>query len=89
MIYTRDALIEDLRFGACEIIFTKVDGTERKLRCTLMDKYLPPKTTNGDIMEEHKKPENLDLVAAWDLEAGGWRSFRVDSVKYAQAIDGY
>ena len=90
MVYNRDDLLKDLKQHACEIQFTKVNGQPRKMRCTLRSEYLP--VTDHQLQhleEEHKKPENLNSLAVWDLEANGWRSFRIDSVQYAQIIDAY
>jgi hypothetical protein len=28
-----------------------------------------------------KRPENPDVLAVWDMDNNGWRSFRIDSVK--------
>ena len=54
--------------------FTKKDGTERIMKCTLQEEYLP-ETVGG----ERKK--NEDSLAVYDLDVEGWRSFRWDSVK--------
>jgi len=57
-----------------EIIFTKKDGTERTMKCTLQEKYLPE--TVGS-----EKAKNDEVLAVYDLEKEGWRSFRWDSIK--------
>jgi hypothetical protein len=87
--FTREGLINDLKLHACEIRFTKVNGEKRVMHCTLLPEHLPPSTDRVALEEAHKRPENQDVIAVWDLQAAGWRSFRVDSVEYAQAIDGY
>ena len=66
-----------LRSGNCTVVFTKSDGTERKMLCTLQESTIPaaePKKT------DRIKKENDNALAVWDLEANGWRSFRFDSV---------
>jgi hypothetical protein len=71
------AIKESLKAGPCWVTFTKVDGTERTMKCTLSEAYIPqaePKKT------ERVKKENLDALAVWDIEKVGWRSFRYDSV---------
>lgn len=86
-VLDRSALLDDLKRGVVEVHFTKVNGDQRVMRCTLMPQLLPP---NHDIKEEqdfHSK--NLDVVAVWDTQKGGWRSFRLDSVGYAQLLDSY
>lgn len=86
MNYTREGLIADLRQHPCEIQFTKVNGEKRVMKCTLMSEFLPPHDPKA-LEEAHQKEENKEHIAVWDLEKGGWRSFRVDSVTYAQIIN--
>lgn len=67
-----------LKENVAVVVFTKKDGTERVMKCTLMPDLLP----NTEIVEGAvKKAENPDVVAVFDLEAEGWRSFRIDSIK--------
>jgi len=70
----RKWLIELLENQSVEIIFTKKDGTERTMKCTLMEKYLPETVGSG-------KAKNDEVLAVYDLEKEGWRSFRWDSIK--------
>jgi hypothetical protein len=72
----REKMKEVLKDNVCEVQFTKVDGALRTMRCTLMQDSLPPLKTDGK-----QRPENLDTIPVWDVEAEGWRSFRLDSVK--------
>lgn len=62
--------------------FKKVDGSERTMQCTLLQSMIPQVTKtaseNNTTIKERK--ENDAVVAAWDVEAEGWRSFRVDSI---------
>ena len=48
------------------VIFTKSDGTQRKMRCMMTPPEGPQK--------------NPDVVPVMDLDAGGWRSFNVTKV---------
>jgi len=91
-MYERDALLKDLRNNVIEVHFTKVNGEQRVMRCTLMNNMLPESYRQSaeeqkNELEFHQK--NQDVIAAWDVQNGGWRSFRIDSVSYAQAIDAY
>ena len=88
MTYERDAVIRDLRQNVIEVTFIKVNGEQRVMRCTLDPQYLPPNYDPQHLDEQHKKKENLNTIAAWDLNAQGWRSFRVDSVQYLQSLEG-
>ena len=58
--------------------FIKKDGTQRKLHCTLRADLLPPQTDLEEAVQN--KAVNPDVLAVWDLENEGWRSFRYDSV---------
>lgn len=60
------------------ITFTKKDGSERVMKCTLMPEKLPPVTVTEN-KTERKKSE--DTLAVYDLESNGWRSFVIKSVK--------
>lgn len=60
------------------VTFTKKDGTERVMRCTLNPEVLPPATvTEGK--EPRKKSDTT--MAVYDLDAKGWRSFTIKSIK--------
>lgn len=66
--------------GKATVVFTKSDGTERKLLCTLKDEYIQEYKKKTDRVRQ----ENADVMSVWDLENNGWRSFRIDSVKEIQ-----
>ena len=83
----RSMLLDDLKKGVVEVHFTKVNGENRVMRCTLLPNLLPPNHVIKEEQEFHKT--NTDVLAAWDVQKGGWRSFRVDSVQYAQLLDSY
>ena len=60
-----------------EIEFTKKDGTERVMKCTLQEDFLP----EYDVIEIDKDRWKKDALAVFDVEKEDWRSFRWDSVK--------
>jgi len=66
-----------LRSEKVKITFTKKDGTDREMLCTLVSDEIPsekaPKNTG--------KSGSDDALAVFDLEKTEWRSFRWDSVK--------
>jgi hypothetical protein len=45
---TRDEYKSELRKGICEITFTKKDGTERVMRCTLAQAHMPVREYEKD-----------------------------------------
>jgi hypothetical protein len=73
----QDWLKSVLREGEATVVFTKSDGTERKLICTLSEAKIPQEFTPKGA--ERAKSE--EALAVFDLENQGWRSFRWDSVK--------
>ena len=63
-----------LEQSVVEVTFTKKDGTERVMNCTLLEDYLPETTGAG-------RSASSDALAVFDVDADGWRSFRWDSIK--------
>lgn len=63
------------------ITFTKKDGTERVMRCTLREDVLPPA-----VQTESVKPVNRSAtsISVYDIDANAWRSFITTSVKRVQ-----
>jgi hypothetical protein len=79
-MFTRDGLIDMLRHNVVTVTFTKVNGDERVMKCTLLPEHVPnASTNNGELVIESKNTSNA--ISVWDLNASGWRSFRVDNVK--------
>lgn len=75
-IIKRDNLIKTLRKGKHTVTFTKKDGTKRIMECTLDPDLLPA----APVTESKPKKINYSVLAVWDLEAKGFRSFRLDSI---------
>jgi len=79
-MYTKHQLKEFCQNGVVTVVFTKADGSERTMKATLLPEYV----NNGKTLlqeSENKRPENPDVLAVWDVDANGWRSFRIDSIK--------
>ena len=79
----RKTLLEGLKKNVMKVTFTKVNGDERVMRCTLHDSVLPDQPISGI-----KKKENMDVLSVWDLDNDGWRSFRLDSIKEVKVVEG-
>ena len=83
----RDYCVNLLRNNICVVTFTKRDGTERVMRCTLMANYLPSQSTDssdgfGKITEvKTSRKSSVDSVSLWDMDKNAWRAFTVNSVK--------
>jgi hypothetical protein len=76
--WRNDYLKNALHNGVVEVLFLKKDGTERRLICTLKADLLPAQTDLEEAVQ--KKTPNPDVLAVWDTENQGWRSFRYDSI---------
>lgn len=79
----KQTIINTLKESVCEIRFTKVDGTDRTMNCTLRPDLLPPpkETKEGEVKKSRGLTDSKDHVVVWDLDKGAWRSFRIDSLK--------
>jgi hypothetical protein len=67
-----------MRKQTVTITFTKKDGTERVMRCTLDPAKLPvQESTNSNTARKI----STETMAVFDLEAQGWRSFTKTAVK--------
>ena len=74
----REYMVEQLHKGVCTVEFTKVNGENRSMRCTLNAQIgdMPETPLNETV----SAPTNTETVKVWDIDAAGWRSFRVESV---------
>jgi len=87
--FVREDIIKDLKANPVKVFFTKVNGEKRELKCSLRPDLLPPNTIHEHLDDMHQRPENKDIIAVWDLDSGGWKSFRVDSVEYVEIFEAY
>lgn len=72
-------LKEHLSKYVAEITFNKVDGSVRKMNCTLMADHLPQVISEEQVAHV-PRVQNDDVLAVWDLDKQDWRSFRLDSI---------
>ena len=77
---TKEDIQTLLHQGVCEISFTKVNGEERIMRCTLKEDFLPAQIDIEEAIQKKSKKSNPDVYAVYDVVAEGWRSFRWDSL---------
>ncbi len=77
------------------VTFTKADGTDREMLCTLNGTKIPIRVTNvivtapvDGIVRESRKPKKAPdphSIRVYDLEKQEWRSFRFDRLKKVTA----
>jgi len=89
-----DEVIDDLQMGVLDILFEKVDGTTRLLKCTLQPYYF-----KKAFLDENEKQAransiskegetNVPVLHVWDVQEHDWRSFRLDRVLSIQLTNG-
>ena len=66
---------EMLQTSQCRVIFTKLNGEERNMVCTLREDIIPS-ATKDPITQKKVRDLNEEVLAVWDTKAEGWRSFR-------------
>lgn len=71
----RDLLVENI----LQVTFDKVNGDERVMTCTLKRDVLP--TPDAGKTENDVKKASEASLSVWDVNANGWRSFRMDRIK--------
>ena len=86
----RDWVKSLLQKGPITVTFTKADGTDREMLCTLDHLRIPslPVTSSVDgIVKESKQRKQPDehSLRVFDLEKKEWRSFRFDRLKKVTA----
>ena len=80
----KEWLTVELHCGVVTVNFTKKDGTDRSMKCTLSTTEIP--VAVQETLLENQEPTktrkiNPDVRAVYDVEAQAWKSFRWDSVK--------
>jgi hypothetical protein len=79
-MFDKAQLKEQLTKYVADVVFIKADGTNREMTCTLMPSYLPAAKPLDESVRHIPRKENDDVLAVWDLDNNGWRSFRLDSI---------
>ena len=77
--FTKEEISSVLQKGVAKVSFTKVDGSTRIMECTLNGKHMPVEDMPAKKTDRVKKPNNA-VLSVWDVNAKGWRSFRVENV---------
>lgn len=73
-------LLTQLKNNVVEVTFNKLNGDKRVMTCTLIESYLPPATKNDAMSQKKVRELNTEVMSVWDVNANGWRSFRLDRV---------
>ena len=69
-----------LETNICTITFTKKNGDERVMSCTLDEQHFPPiQKEAAEVGEVRQK--SIESLTVFDIDEQNWRAFRWDSIK--------
>lgn len=69
-----------LAVSEATITFTKVDGTERVMKCTLEASKLPVVELKEDA-KPRKQSDSTKALRVFDLDKNEWRAFTIKNIK--------
>jgi|TARA_B110000503_G_C7002791_1_gene352244 Na+-translocating ferredoxin:NAD+ oxidoreductase RnfG subunit len=85
MLLTKQELTEQLMSGVYNVTFTKVDGTERTMPCTLKESILPPAKKEDPLSQKKVRAINDEVLVVYCTDKNEWRSFRLANVISVQS----
>ncbi len=80
MLLTKQELAEQLKSGVYTVTFTKLDGTERTMPCTLKEDLLPPAKQEDPLSQKKVRAVSDQVLVVYCTDKKEWRSFRVANV---------
>jgi hypothetical protein len=86
-IPTKEELYDLLKREVVKVTFTKLDGDERVMPCTLIESFLPPAKKDDPLTQKKVREISDKVVAVWAIESKGFRSFRYDRVKSVEVME--
>ena len=91
-IPTREELAKLLSEEVLDITFTKLNGDERTMKCSLISGMMPPADRDDKLSQTKIRNLEEKVVVVWmiheDIDKSGWRSMRYDRIKNVQ-VDKY
>lgn len=76
MTITREDLVDRLKQSVVNVVFTKADGSERTMNCTLKLENIPEDQHPKSVVKSES-----DQIRVFDTDIQEWRSFNFSSVK--------
>jgi hypothetical protein len=78
---------ETLQVGPAIVTFTKKDGSERVMKCTLEPSLVIHESKPiVEGVEKKERKQSDDAMAVYDLENNAWKSFRWVSVINVESV---
>lgn len=85
-IPTKEELYKLLQNEVVEVTFTKLNGDERKMPCTLIESFLPKATKDDPLTQKKVRNISDKVIAVWAIESEGFRSFRYDRISKVKVL---
>lgn len=83
---TKEELYKLLKHNIVEVTFTKLNGDERIMPCTLYEGMLPPATKDDPITQKKVREVSDKVIPVWAIESKAFRSFRYDRIKAVKVL---
>jgi len=78
--FERKEVVEVLEKYTALVKFKKLNGDMRSMECTLVKDMIPPATKEDTMSQKKVRNLNEEVLAVWDVEKEGWRSFRLENI---------
>jgi hypothetical protein len=77
----REEIRDLLKNNICEVTFTKINGEQRIMPCTLLESEVPKINATSE-----KSKVSEETLSVWCLDKKQWRSFRVANVTNIEVL---
>ena len=74
-------LKQKLQSAIGRVNFTKVNGEQRSMLCTLLPGYIPAEEVVEPTTATPGRTRSPNALSVWDIENNGWRAFRYDRIE--------
>ena len=86
-MFNYENIVNQLKSNVLQVTFSKVNGEERIMPCTLQLDFMP-ELSESKVEKVEEVSVNKSVIRAFAIDKQAWRSFRVDNVKAIEVIDG-
>jgi len=86
-MFSYDKIVDQLRSNVLQVTFSKVNGEQRVMPCTLQTDYMP-ELSESKVKQVDEFSVNKSVIRAFAIDKQSWRSFRVDNISAIEVING-
>lgn len=76
---TKTLLLDLLKNNIIDVTFTKVDGTIRRMNCTLHPSRINVSMTNDNLQKVASRSREDNLIV-WDVDVNDWRTIKIANI---------